>query len=368
MKSGTNIGFHDVFKFYGWTQYLKLDAGEFMHLEQFAKDEETVKHIADATGLKILHIPTFDTAEKHFKALGFSDPNWPQLTELWRYSFWAQRRLLKSLNEAIRRGVCVNSSKTAKKYHDLINNAVFFIPEAHNRIDALIKAHFEHQKLGATAAHEIETGRVIFKDAPNTDTFKSAYYEGKYFPIQACLYLSHRARLYILKALVDFWLAKTNEDPRIIRILMYIGLSQAMINAMNRLKGLKSFTQLPIFWQTFLWSWGGFLLKDKLDTEYKQLSEETGVSLDEVPIALETFNLLFPTAGGWFREPANDHRKVLTLVPAAMRGIGAYRRLLMSKVEDYPALKYTDATTDRLASDHNIGVRLLESQDKDLVT
>lgn len=367
VKSG-EVGFHDIFKFYGWTQYLKLDPGEFIHSEAIAKDAEALSHVAAGTGLKILHIPTLEAVETHFKALGFAEPSWPRLTELWRYSFWAQRRLLKSLNEAVRRGVCVESAKAAKKYHHLINNAVFFIPEPHNRIDALMKAHLEHKELGATAAYEIETGKLQLKDTPDTDTFKAAYYYGKHFPVQACLYLAYRARLYILKALVDFWLTKSKEDPRIIRVLMHVGLTQAMIDAMEKLRGLTSFKQLPVFWQVFLWSWGGFLLTDRLEAEYAQLAKETGVPIGEIPLALQAFDLLFPTGGGWFRQPNNDSRKVLMLMPAAMRGIGAYRRLTMNNVEEYPELGYSNATAGRMSADNNVGVRLLETEVEKLVT
>ena len=62
----------------------------------------------------------------------------------------------------------------------------------------------------------------------------------------------------------------------------------------------------PLFWQVFLWSWGGFLLTDCVDEQYEKLSQETGVPIAEIPLALQAFDKLFPTPGGWFRELAND--------------------------------------------------------------
>jgi hypothetical protein len=79
--------------------------------------------------------------------------------------------------------------------------------ELRDRIGDLLSAHFEHQELGASAAYERETGKVEFAHPPNTRTFDKALFNGEHFPIQAGLYLAHRARLYIIEALVDYWLA-----------------------------------------------------------------------------------------------------------------------------------------------------------------
>jgi hypothetical protein len=208
IKSG-DWGLGDVFKFYGWTRYLGLEPGEFIHKQVCGRlDSASLKHIQSQTGITLLHVPKPEDAETHLKALGLPEPAWDGLPQLWRYSFWAQRRLLKSLGEAIRRKVCPESAKAAKNYHQLINDAVFFIPDVRDRVGELLSAHLEHQELGASAAYEIETGKIEFAGPPQTATFKKAYFHGGYFPIQACLYLAHRARLYVLKAVVDYWLAR----------------------------------------------------------------------------------------------------------------------------------------------------------------
>jgi hypothetical protein len=76
---------------------------------------------------------------------------------------------------------------------------------------------------------------------------------------------------------------------------------------------------------------------------------------------------LFPTPEGWFREPADDSRKVLILMPPPLRGIGAVRRKERNGVKDYKDLGYEDETTNRLGWDHNTGARLLDCADADLV-
>lgn len=375
VKSG-DWGLGDVFKFYGWTRYLGLEPGQFIHKQPYGRiDPGSLKHIAERTHISFLHVAKPEDAEVQFKALGLSEPAWNDLSEIWRFSFWAQRRLLKSLSEAIRQLICPATSKAAKEYQQLINDAVFFVPDVRDRVGELLSAHFEHQELGASAGYELESGKVEFKEPPQTETFKRAYFRGERFPIQACLYLAHRARLYVLKAIVDYWLAR--ERGEIKKTTLTFGkmlidltsgrLTTSMATGAEELSQAKSFRMFPVFWQVFLWSWGGFLRKDRLDDEYTDLERETGVPAHEIPLALSAFDRLFPTSGGWFREPAGDSRKVLILMPAAIRGIGAVRRTTRQGVQHYKDLGFKDNTTNRMIWDHNTGARLLDCQDVDLV-
>lgn len=374
VKSG-DWGLGDIFKFYGWTRYLNLESGEFAHKIQNGRlSQATLTKIEDRTKIKIIHIPNTNEVEQKFDTLGLQKPAWEDLPGIWQYSFRAQRRLLKSLTMAIKLGISLESAKAAKDYHQLINDAVFFVPDMRDRISELLSAHFKHKQLAASMAYELETNQVNFDLPPVTKSFRTALYQGKHFPIQACLYLENRARLYILKAVVDFWMARERGDiPKtVIKLGDYLidltsgQLTQAMATGINQLSSAKSFCMFPIFWQVFLWSWGGFLLKDRRDEEYTLLAKETGVPIDEIDIALGAFDKLFPVNGGWFREPPNDSRKILMLMPAAMRGIGAFRRKINHNIEHYKELGYDDTTTYRMAQDHNTGAKILDCSDNDL--
>jgi hypothetical protein len=378
IKSG-DWGLGDVFKFYGWTRYLEMGPGQFIHKEPCGRlDPASLAHIQKRTGIHFLHIPKPEDAEAHFKSVGLPEPTWEGLPHLWRYSFWARRRLGKSLSVSIDLNVCRESAKAAKEYLYLVNDAVFFIPDMRDRIEKLLSAHFGHQQLGRSAAYERETGNVEFGKPPETRTFKRAYFWGECFPIQACLYVEHRARLYIMKALVEYWLARERgaiEERK--RGVVKIGdrlfisapaqLTKAMESGIQKLSSSKSFRLFPVFWQVFLWNWGGFLLKDRLDEEYAQLEKETGVPVNEIPVALTAFDEVFPIPNGWFREPPDDVRRVLILMPAPMRGIGAYRRLRRKGVEQYRELACGESTAWRMAGDHNAVVRLLDCPEVDLV-
>ena len=376
VKSG-DWGLGDVFKFFGWTRYIGLEPGQFVHKEPCGRlDPDSLTHVARRTGIAFLPVRRPEEADTQFKTLGLPDPTREELPEIWRYSFWCQRRLLKSLNEAIKKGLCPETLRAAKQYYQLVNDAVFFVQDVRDRVGLLLSAHLDHPALAASAAHELETGRIDFTNPPQTETFKRAYYRGEHFPIQACLYLAHRARLYILKAVVDYWLARERGDIK--KLVVKLGdalidltagkLSAAMAAGINELAAARSLRRFPVFWQTFLWSWGGFVLKDRLDQEYDDLSKETAVPVAEIPLALSAFDKLFPTPGGWFREPDGDSRKLLVLMPPTLRGLGAFRRRVRANVDQYSDLGYKDSTSLRLMWDNNTCVRHLECADADLTT
>jgi hypothetical protein len=127
---------------------------------------------------------------------------------------------------------------------------------------------------------------------------------------------------------------------------------------------MKSFAQLPTFWQALMWSWGGFILADREKQEFELLARETGILVEEIPTALTAFDKLFPVPGGWFRQPKYDQRRVLMQMPAVLRGMGAVRRLAMYAVDRYDKLGYKDSTASHMAQDHNAGARLLNESNE----
>jgi hypothetical protein len=376
VKSG-GWGLGDAFKFYGWTRYLGLEPGEFIHKQPCEHDPASLERVQKGTGIRFLHIAELKSADEHFKVFGLPEPQTGWLPPLWRFSFWARRRLVKALGVAITSGACPESAKATKKYLTLVNDAVFFIPDMRYRIEKLIETHFGHQQLARSAGYEIESKKVEFHNPPSTRTFARAYFDGLYFPVQACLYVEHRARLYIMKALVDYWIAKQRGElgERRKNVLSIggkviasqpVGITNAMEKGLATLSAAKSFQLFPIFWQTLLWSWGGFILNEYRDEEFAQLERETGVPAAEMPIALSAFDEIFPVRGGWFRNVDEGHRSVLILMPAAMRGLGAHRRKLSRAVKDFGDRKCAEPTKAALVNDNNALANLLDCEEKKL--
>lgn len=374
VKSG-DWGLGDLFKFYGWSHYLKLGPGWFFCRRLPSRiDDTSLQRLCDRLGISLCHVENLEFAPELFTGLGLPDPAFDWLPELWRYSYWAQRRLLKSLGCAIDAGVCPNVARQARDYQKLINDGVFFEHDVRARVASLMEAHWKHPRLALSAAAEIDGQGVNLDDPPQTAAFRKALYEGKYFPVQACLYLEHRARLGILKAAVDYLIAlRAGKLPR--RVIWIFGdsdraerqLYQRFLEVVNHLEAHDGFRRYPVFWQTFLWTWGGFILNDRKDAEYQRLSSETGVPQEQVEDALALWDDLFPIERGWFISASSGSCHQLKLMPPAMRGLGAYRRLLLYGVEKYEDLSLPDDTPRRMAVDHNTLVRLLDGNDSDLV-
>jgi hypothetical protein len=228
-------------------------------------------------------------------------------------SFWAQRELLKRLRAEKKKDDVIRETVVkALEYQRLINDAVFFTPDVPTRVNELLQAHMGHRVLARSIALELDTGKVDYENPANTTTFKNALFGGEHFSVQGAFYLAHRARLYILKAAVDYAVGmKCGTIKKMIakiagkEIPLNASTYAAFEKAVNELSLLKSFMRLPVFWQTFMWSWGGFILTDRQDKEYERLSQETGVLVDEVPLAISAFDKLLPVpADGSSNPPA----------------------------------------------------------------
>jgi len=375
VKSG-RWGLGDLFKFYGWSRYLSLGPGWYFARSLPERiDPASLRRLCERLDITLCHVHNLEETTAIFEGLGLPEPpvNW--LPTVWRFSYWIQRRLLAALGRAIETKVCPNVARRARDYQKLINDAVFFETDPTARVSSLMDAHWAHPQLARSAAAELAGLGVHFGNPPRSNQFKQALYEGRYFPVQACLYLEHRARLGILKAAVDYLVARQagRLPSTVLRIfgtdlvLKDWNLYQAFQRVVEQLEGHPNFRRYPVFWQTFLWSWGGFILTDREDAELDQLSVETGVPREQVDSALSLWDGLFPIDGGWFVQPSGDTRLQLKLMPAAIRGQGAYRRLRLGGVETYQELGLTDLTRDRSTCDHNTVVRLLDGGEEELV-
>ena len=362
----------DLFKFFGWITYLKLKRGQLAYVELPEKFEK-IERVAQRMGVELLRVDR-ENVDASFASLSLRDPAQPFLPNLWRFSYWARSRYFKSLQEAIRQNTCPQSAMRAKEYRLLVNDALFFESDPRDRLSMLLESHFSHQKLASTCAAEIERQEPDFDNPPaDTTAFKDALYYGKHFPVQACFYLAHRARLYVIKAAVDTHLAHVAGDISESTITfrgteLNLGLeipSPRFEKAIEHFAKHDWFPLLPTFWQVFLWGWGGFILQDRLEQERAELAEQTGIPEGAVEEALTAFERFF---GEKFRlvKPRSDTRRVLPLMPAAMRGIGGVQRLWRDDRENYSSFAFPDSTAERMAQDQRAASRLLEGTAQEL--
>ena len=121
---------------------------------------------------------------------------------------------------------------------------------------------------------------------------------------------------------------------------------------------------------------GGFLLDDMLAKEFELLGKVSGVPKDEVPVALNVFDVLFPLENSnWIRNIGYTNISYLNMMPTQLLGIGAnfrrsyYRDDDTEKGESYEALfkKLTGDYTCRNLIKWNQSAYNILSLSKDLI-
>jgi len=135
----------DLFKFFGWTRYLSLPSGQFACRRLPERlNVDVVKRICDRMDIELLYIDDLHNVTAHFTSLQLPEPPLDWLPGLWRFSYWARRRLMTLLTAAIQHQTCPESAKAAKDYAKLVNDAIFFEPDVRARVALLFEAHQKH--------------------------------------------------------------------------------------------------------------------------------------------------------------------------------------------------------------------------------
>ena len=124
------------------------------------------------------------------------------------------------------------------------------------------------------------------------------------------------------------------------------------------------FHRYPVFWQWFMWFFGGFILTDMEDREYELLSSNTGIPVEHIPSALASYDKVFPKPNGWFFDLGSRcHIRTMHLFPVPFMGIGAYaRRCLYVNEKDFDKIPVQGQYTTRdLCKWNNVAYRVLSS-------
>jgi hypothetical protein len=355
---GGDWGFADIFKVVGWMRYLDLARGGFfVTAGPRASTVPACQQKITPLGVTLVDLGDFSDAVKRFEAAGFQKVADALLVDVWRFSAWAERRLIHQLRSAAKANPPREGPRAAMEYYRLVNDGIFFVKDVRERLVKLYDAYQTHPKLSLGVAVEIGGGAYD----PNTlvtghPIMREAIFRGRHDPVQAAFYLEHRARLSILKAAIDLTChAEAIGVPPNIPLTLP-GTFRAGLDVLRK---QRSFKRYALFWQVFLWGFGGFLLRDRLKEEHESLSLQTGVPVDDIPQALKAFDVLFPAGGSWHVQLGTSQCVVAKMVPAAFRGMGAYQRLLRYNVKTYSELGYSGFTLKDLVSWNNCGVHLL---------
>lgn len=373
VKSGATWGYSDLFKVLGWMQFLGIPEGLLVASQPKANTADFIDSVEASLGphgLKATVIPSSGQLRNAFKAAGYSTKNFDMaLMRIWRFSYWIEREMVEQLKHQAKSTTKLLGPTWAWEYYRLVNDEVFFVPDPRNQADVLYGAFMEHPRLTLTCALEMKTGEFD-PQAPrqDLDNLDEALFKGKHPLLQATMYTEHRARIAIMKRAVDYlWGVERGvfQEPAQFELFSpgpaLWKLPASFKAGLNWLRTAPGYRQYPLFWQIFMWAWGGFLLADREPEELTAIGKQAGLTLPEARQAIRAMDKLFPIQNGWLRQhPTADYRFTV-LMPVPFMGIGAYYRLSANELENYSELNNTKYTAKDLSIWHNSFVDLLNA-------
>jgi hypothetical protein len=367
VKSG-KWGFSDILKLRGQMEYLSICRGALISTQ--APQDKSIgfyRKRCNKINIDLRIIGDLQRARDDFSAAGYGQAD-ELLHELWRFSFWIERRLLEVLRKEAKTKPDAEAPREALRYYTLINDGLFMTEEVTQRVAKLYEAYQNHPKLTLGAAREMSGGAFDPVTEGDPLLLRDALLSGHHKLLQACMYLEHRARLSILKAATDYLCQPPEQvQPSAHSITVDFGLvalPRNFLTALSELRQQPYFWLYPLFWQVFLWGWGGFILNDREEEETEGLSAQTGLPAEYVPAALEAFDKLFPTPNGWLAHMPTASYRLVKMVPWPFCGLGAWQRLKRYKADSYRELGLTGLFTVKdLAKRHNSCYELLSQSE-----
>ena len=339
---GGEWGFNEIFKIKGWMVFLNYDNGSFIvqherqHLDYYQ---------SKALELNIDLINNFDLNNTKkvldkFRKIDFNDNE----IEMIRFSYLLERKFLKKLKKLKKDNPLLKSYYALDDYFYHINSGSFFSRTPIERINKLFKLYLKYKNITSKICNEIEGGD--FEDEEIHEIPSKMYHNLFYEPTETILhfslYVEHIARITILKCVIEYLILNKKgnyDDDDFMEQLEFLNLPFNISQGINELVKDKYFYLYPRFWQFFTYTFGGFILTDIKVKEYELLSTKTGIPIDEIPNAFNSFNKLFPNSKKWTNKIANSGIECHLFFPVSFSGIGAnYRRLVYTNDKEYNSL------------------------------
>jgi hypothetical protein len=375
VKTG-DWGFPDLFKVRGWMDYLNISKGVFI-ASKVRENSDFFKKKAKGLNIDLVVISNLSESKDALSELMNNTTIEDIDISTWRYSYWLERNLLKHLNHKKKSHTNKKCFKALDDYYFEVTSGVFFTENIVEKVYKLYSTFQKFPHISAKCGNELigNTFDGEYDTLPEK-IYNDTYYKCSYNDIQISTFIEHRARLAILKSAIDYKLYKeagienkTKDKP----LLMISGsvlqslldsLPSSFKEGLDMISKHKYFHRYPIFWQWFMWIFGGFILKDYEEKEYKTLSQKTGIPIDEIPNALESYQILFPRNDGWFMDLPTSNIKLMKMFPVPFMGIGAnYRRLIYTESQEFKDLKLTGMyTLDDLIKWNTLTVEVLEDK------
>lgn len=342
IKSG-DWGIKDVFKVYGWLNYLNIHdvKGAFVFQNDIEKNDLDVMQQA-ASKMRIKLILNRRDGEgkldnklllEHFNIN--LDAIHSPVIYAFRYSYALERVMLDYIrNYSIQHPEYESAAKTYQ-YLRKLSATNFIQQDPVDRLKFLSSLSEEHAYIAAILDNEIHGNGL--KDASDKPSFVDYYAlcfpkDNEKSPVHVAMHAALLNKIYVLESIVEYISLPDNKEgskwEQFIKSLNFNSLNSNIINAIKILKERPFYYLYPYFWQVFIYAFGGYILLDKKDEEYDLLSRITGIPKDEVENAIYCWDVLFPTPNGWFSNPINDYSNIMCLkmVSPPIAGIGTNMR------------------------------------------
>ncbi|MCW3105198.1 MAG: hypothetical protein JWO09_3638 [Bacteroidetes bacterium] len=333
IKSG-NWGFSEIFKVKGWLFYLKMEAGIFIVKKPRDSFEYFYKKAAEL-GIELIDNSDLTKTKISLEKFLHQQAE-PKEIETLRFSYLLERKLLKQIKEFKKQFPANQGFINLDDYFFKINSGSFFSSNPVRRIKQLFETYIKYKNITAKLCYELEYGEYNNDvEELSENCFKNLFYNAENSPLQIALYIEHIARMTILKSCIEQLLRKHKElfgNDKFLESIDYLSIPQTIKNGLELLVREPYFHRYPIFWQFFTYVMGGFILTDLRNEEYKYISENTGIPMEEIPNAFGSFNKLFPKEGGWMFSIPRSNIEWHRFFPLAFCGVGAnHRRFLHLK-------------------------------------
>lgn len=370
-KAGRRWGWNDIFHLLGRMRFLGITEGA-VFARQLPGGRTLAglnKHTAPHQ-IQCLLLDDDARVVDSFTNAGYAAEVRPDRFEIWRYAFALERAVVSFVEKQKKIADTSSNLRAAvalARYYEAINSKIFFQPNLYDRLQRLYSLWQESPRLALGCALEIQ-GKPFdpnAQDSSNT-VIREALYEGKHDLVQAAMFIEHRARLAVLKAVVDLIIAGTTPRP----IILVKGapvftewhfLPSNVREGLGELQDSATFRQLAVLWQQFLWTFGGFILEDRRAKELRALAKASGTSKAAANAGLRAFDLLFPLPNSWHWKANNSQCRLVRMVPTPFQGLGAYYRKVLYKKERFEEFQFPDYTGQDLAKWNNVGYRWLSS-------
>lgn len=371
-KSG-DWGFPDIFKIRGWMHYTSIHRAWLVTQSQ-KPNADFYRQKAESIGVRLLQFSGIPEATAYLQR-AFRQATIPNDdVEHWRYSYWAERQLIKYLKHCKRQNRSASRYPAMDRYHQTINGGIFFTQNIVDRLAELYSIFREYPRLSAKVGHESQ-GEPFDQDHETvpSDLFARTYYRCELTDIQVSSFIENASRLAILKNAVDYTLyrrlgngQRTESRERMLGISLdrFDSLPLSFRTALTHLSSHAFFYRYPLFWQWFLWFFGGFILLDYEEREYEMFARYTGIPVAEIPNALSVFDVLFPQATPWLSQVSTSNVKFMKMHSIPFMGIGAnVRRIAYTTDHNFDSLALTGRhTLNDLIHWNNMLVSLLNAR------